>query len=205
MIFIYDIFINPNEEFYDFYEWDEFDNIKHIRKSPLIKVKGEVISKIIEKNLIINKVFLNNIFNKCELFKDKKIEYVKYGCIFSDKNRSIFCNFNDEGYIEKISSVSISEELEILDIVETLEEKDIKYKLDNKKYIKSSLTREQKIIINSILNELNNIKDDNDKLEYLYYEWFNEKGFSYEKLVNDIKKEFSNKHLEFIELLKLVV
>lgn len=205
MIFIYDIFINLNKEFFDFYEWEELDNISHVRKSPLLKVKSKTIDKLIEKSLILEKPFLETIYNKCEIFSNKQIEYLEYGCIFSDENKSVFCMFDKDGNINKLSSISISEELEILEIVETLSEKEISYKEINKKHIKSNLTREQKKAMNFILSELDKIKNDKEKIEYLYYEWFNEKECSYSKLIKDINKKFTNKHLEFLELLKLFV
>ena len=38
MNYIYDILLNFNDIYYDFYEWNISDNIEHIRKIPLFKI-----------------------------------------------------------------------------------------------------------------------------------------------------------------------
>lgn len=206
MIFIYDILVNFNDNYYEFYEWNENDTVEHIRKIPLIKVKKEMIQKIIEKNIVINKMFLGTIQNKCEIFNSKSIEYIEYGCIFCDLNRSVVVSFNKEGYIMELSSILINEELEIIDVAETLLEKEIKYKELYNKYERNNFTRKDLKVINNIIFELEKIKDDKEKTEYLCYEWFGtSENASYKKLINSIKKNFTEKHKEFMELLKLVV
>ena len=205
MIFIYDILINLNNDYFEFYDWEDCDDIKHIRKVPLVKVNDEVINHIINKTLIINKTFLNNIHKKSEIFSGKQIDYIDYGCVFGSNDKAIYTVFNNNGIIEKTSSIMVGEELEILEILETLIEKEIKYKLIEKENVRNFNTRKETNIINNILSELKKIKNDREKIEYLCYEWFNDKNYSYDKLVGSIEKNFSNKHLEFLELLKLVV
>src|SRR5574344_1917037 len=117
MIYIYDILINLNEEFYEFYEWNENDNIQHVRKIPLFKVSTTVINKIIDKRIIINKKFLESILNKTEIFNTANIEKLKYVSVFSDGKRSVVALFNENGEIKSLSSNVISEELEILEII----------------------------------------------------------------------------------------
>ena len=39
MNYIYDILINLQKNLYDFYEWNLSDDIMHVRKIPLIKIK----------------------------------------------------------------------------------------------------------------------------------------------------------------------
>ena len=50
------------------------------------------------------------------------------------------------------------------------------------------------------------MKDDKERIDYLYYEWFdsNEGNLKYEKLLKDLKKSFTSKHLEFLDLLNLL-
>ncbi len=205
MIFIYDIWVNFNDKFYEFYEWSENDIIEHVRKMPLLRIKKEMLDELISKNIIINKIFLNNIYNKSEIFNNKNIEYLEYGCIFSDLNRAIVVTFNKEGQILELSSISVGEELEIMDITETLILKDIKYKSLNNKYEINNLTRKENKLVGGIINELEKIKTDKSKIDYLCYEWFGKTNETYDNLVDSIKKEFTEKHREFMDLLKLVV
>ena len=205
MIFIYDILINLNNDFFEFYDWEDCDDIKHIRKVPLVKVNNEVIKHIINKTLIINKTFLNNIYKKSEIFSGKQIDCIDYGCVFGSNEKAIYSTFDSNGNIKQVSSIMVGEELEILEILETLMEKEIKYKVIKKESIRNFNTRKETNIINNILSELEKIKSDREKIEYLCYEWFNDKNFSYDKLASSIEKDFSKKHIEFLELLKLVV
>lgn len=206
MIYIYDILINLNEEFYEFYEWNENDNIQHVRKIPLFKVSTTVINKIIDKRIIINKKFLESILNKTEIFNTANIEKLKYVSVFSDGKRSVVALFNENGEIKSLSSNVISEELEILEIIETIIHSNIKYTEVKKDKIKSLLSRNERIIIKNIIIELEKIKYDKDKIKYLYYEWFgNTNNVSYDKLKESIIKKFDNKHSEFNEILKLLV
>lgn len=206
MIFIYDIWINLNDIFYDFYEWDENDFTEHVRKIPLFRINSSMMEMLIKKNILINKSFLMSIYNKCEIFNNRSVELFEYCATFSDINRVIIVSFNKEGKVLELSSLSLSEEIEILDISETLTTKDIKYEKLENNYERCTLTRRENFIINKIIKELEKIKDDKEKLKYLCFEWFgNNDEASFEKLAEAIKKDFNDKHLEFIELLKLVV
>lgn len=68
------------------------------------------------------------------------------------------------------------------------------------------MIRSEKKILNDILEELNSIKNDKEKIDYLYYEWFdsNDGDDKYFKLVSDLKSKFTDKHMEFLELLNLL-
>ena len=127
MIFIYDIWINLNDSFYDFYEWNDNDMIEHVRKIPLFKIKSDILNLIIKKSIILNKTFLLSIYNKCEIFNNKRVDLIEYSAAFSDTNRVVIATFNKEGEVIEVSSLSLDEELEILDISETLNKKDIKF------------------------------------------------------------------------------
>ena len=41
MNYIYDILLNFQNEYYDFFEWNTNDQITHIKKIPIIKVSNE--------------------------------------------------------------------------------------------------------------------------------------------------------------------
>ena len=70
----------------------------------------------------------------------------------------------------------------------------------------NNMIRSDRIILENIINELESIKDSQVKIDYLYYEWFDSSNGvnKYETLIKDLKKEFTKKHLEFLELLHLL-
>ena len=41
MTYIYDVTLNFNEVLYDFFEWNNNDNLIHVRKIPIFKVSNE--------------------------------------------------------------------------------------------------------------------------------------------------------------------
>ena len=56
------------------------------------------------------------------------------------------------------------------------------------------------------MEELDTIKDDSEKIDYLYYEWFdtNDGDDKYITLIKDLKNKFTDKHMNFLELLNLL-
>ena len=60
MTYIYDIVLNFNNDFYEFYEWDKNDNLTLIKKIPLIKVESDFLDKVF--NLIIKHKLTSTIF-----------------------------------------------------------------------------------------------------------------------------------------------
>ena len=74
MKYIYDIVLNFNEEFFEFYDWNLNDEITHIKKIPIIKIDSLKMNEIKNNDIEFDKDFLSKIENKAETFK-KKIKY----------------------------------------------------------------------------------------------------------------------------------
>ena len=55
MNYIYDIYLNFNKTYYDFYEWNNNDKVMHIKKIPLFKVSTSNLKKMILK---IKQIFI---------------------------------------------------------------------------------------------------------------------------------------------------
>ena len=209
MIYIYDIIVNFNKDLYDFYDWTETDIIEHIRKVPLIRVNSKSFSKILNKNILINKTLLEKIYNKTEIYSNKILEKVNYGVLISNGNNIIAVIFTKNGVVDKYSRLLIDEELEIKEIAKNLDEFNLEYKIINNKNLYNRFTRQEKRKINVILNELTKIKNNKEieKLSYLYFEWFNKENTNenfYEELINNIKQGYSQKHEDFIKLLNII-
>lgn len=207
MIYIYDIIVNLNDDLLNFYDWEDSDILNHIKKTLLVKVNNIIYKLLIKKSLIVDESFLELIKNKTEIYNNKKLEILKYGCIFTNGNDALMVTFSNKGKILERSKFIVDEELEILEISNNIIEKDIKYKEIFSNYKLNLLRRNEKKILNLILKELKNLKNDNEKLKYLYYEWFDKKddnGNMYEELIRSINSSFSDKHKEFLKILNLI-
>ncbi len=208
MIFVYDLSVNFNDEAYKFYEWKETDEIEYLKKSVLIKVSNYLYRKIISNNIIVDSMFLNTIKDKSELIKNKKYEKLEFMCIFTNGEDSVGVIFNSDGKIMEYTKFTLQDEIELLEISYSLKIKKINYKeITNNDYNISFVTREGKKIIKLILNELEKIKDEKDKLNYLYYEWFNHKcelDNPYDELVNSIKSYYDESHMKFLDILNII-
>lgn len=133
---------------------------------------------------------------------ENSVEKIEYASIITTNSDSLICIFDEKGIIKEQSRLLIDEELEILEIVKGMDY----YKLDfiymNNTKKSNNLLRKEKITINKIISILKNINRENNEelLKYLYYEWFLNypKSKNYlEKLVNNIKKEYTPKHENF--------
>ena len=103
MIYIYDIILNFNSVFYEFYEWDSKDNLTFIRKIPLVKVDTNFINDILTKKVVIDDPIVLEITNKCEITSCKKANKIKYACLFTDSLKVIGVILNDKKQIINIS------------------------------------------------------------------------------------------------------
>ena len=72
MTYIYDLILNFHNELLEFYEWDKSDNIHHIKRINLIKIKSSTYNEILDYDIVFDNNFLTEIFNKCEYFQEKK-------------------------------------------------------------------------------------------------------------------------------------
>lgn len=210
MNFIYDILVNLNEkEVYEFFEWDQKDNIEHIRRIPIFKISSKSLMDFKYNNIKIDKNFLLKIKNKTELFSNKFVDYIEYASIFTDGYDLIILEFSKNGECLLKSSMLLDEMEDTLSESEILNESDIKYEVIQKNKKNEFLTRKQKYIFEYIKKELNYLLKNkkNEKLKYLYYEWYNKKSeninYITNKLQDILKQEFSPKHISLFELIKL--
>lgn len=205
MVYVYDVLVNLNSELYDFYDWEEDDNFYHVRRCPIFRVSSDTLSDFCFKKVKVNTDFLNNIKDKTQVFSSKNVEVISYMTILSDTKKALCVMFNSNGNIIKLSNFLVNEELEILEISNSLNLTNINYSV-NGKIRKQNMIRKEKIILDNIIEELTNIKDDKEKIDYLYYEWFDKKegNNKFESLVKDLKKRFTNRHLELLELINLL-
>ena len=188
MIYIYDIILNFNERLYEFYEWNENDNIEYVKRIPIFKVTNDVFSDLKNNKVVVSNEFINNIYNKCEVYGNYGIGKIDYVCLFCIDD-VISIEFNEKGEVIYISDLYIDEKLDILSYVKKLNNTVLEYKKINK-YKDNLMTRKELSMIKFIKREINLIyKSDNlDKLRYIYYECFNKIEENISKINSDLEK-----------------
>lgn len=195
MNFYYDILVNLQEEFYEFYEWEKTDSILAIKKTPLFKVKHETIIDFLTHDITLDEELTINLLEKtlCKNSKEKLNAF-----LISDTKTSLFLEINDKGQVIFKSKLLVEDENNVNEIVNALKETELNYQVGKKRVINNCLRRTLKEK-NLIYIELNGLKNNRnpDKLDYLYYELFHEVEKDYDEKIkkmlgflnaNDIKQ-----------------
>lgn len=203
MSYVYDILINLNKKFYDFYDWNNNDKILHVKKLPIIKIKSSSLNNIKNGSVICDKKILDKIYKKTILFKDNKV--INYLCAISDGKQAFVINLDSNGKVIEKSSLLLDEENEIVNMSKSMSEYEISYTELEKNDCIDFKTRNENEIYSFIKKELFSIS--NDKLKYLYLEYFNEKEENSDKIINriflEISNDFTNNCKKIYEFLKL--
>ncbi len=209
MIYIYDILLNFNNTFYEFFEWEKNDKIYHIKKIPVFKVNSSFLDALFFNKIKLTKEFASSIFNKTEVFEYKKIKYLKYACIFTDSYRVLAIELDDNYNVLNMSDLLLEEGIETISIANRTKVLEIAYTITGSRLKSYFLTRKEVKMKNYILNELKKIYKFKEisKLKYLYLEYFNtncedlEKG--YLEFLKSFENGFNEQHISLYKLLKL--
>ena len=190
MNYIYNIKVNLKPNLINFYEWNNSDNITKIDRIPLYLVNSKDYINILNMNI--------------ELID--KIELVNNMCLFTNGVDVVCTFFTDKNIIDKISKLDLIEEEEILDEVKDKDKIILKYKIINKGNNYKLIPRFEDKIVNDVIEYIKSKKEDNNIINYLYYECFNNKKCNnkYEKLIKVLNKEHSNKHDYLHEIIDLI-
>ena len=200
MNYIYDIFLNFKSIPYDFFEWNNKDKLTHLKKVPIYKIDINTFKNFCHKKIKVNSDFLNNIKYKTEIWKTK--DNLKFCSLFYTNFYILAICFNENGISEKKSFLYIDEELEVLNTLYDIKEKEIEYNIihDEKMPLK---TRKQIYIDKFIKNNLKNIEE--DKLKYIYFECFG-KNDTKNKMIEKLKnmKNNSKEYKKLYNILKII-
>lgn len=192
MNYNYNIKVNLKDKLINFYEWESKDKITILKKVPIFKVNDKSYEEIINKKIKVEKDFLN------------KISLSNNTCIFCSDIDIICIKFNNEGLKDKISKLDLVEEKEILDEMLNKQKSKIKYTIISNENTYSYKTRKEIRIINNIVGYIEKEKNNNDLIDYLYYEWFNKntnKKDKYVELIKSIKENYTEKHNNFYKII----
>lgn len=190
MNYIYDILINLQRKMYDFYEWNISDDITHVRKIPIFKIRTNNLLELKNNKVVIDLELLKKISNRTEIFTNHNVKVMRYVALFSDEKDVIALEFDDRGNKLRSSKLLVDEETEVLEVVENIDISEIKYKVVEKEISNYFRTRKENKIYDYIIRQL--IKDNYIKLKYLYYDCFEKEEDNCDKIINDIKFELDN-------------
>lgn len=198
MNYIYDVILNFQKEYYDFYDWNKSDTIYHMRKIPIIKISSKQLLDI--KNNVV-KFYKDNLkyFNvKAERFKQNSITKIKYTIILGDEHEAIAIKLNKDGLVHLKSSLLPDEQEDVIEILKFQKETKLNYQIIKRARLNPFKTRFEAEHEHFIHQELDKIyKQKNiQKLNYLCLECFNTPetniNRAYEKLKKEVNKTNDN-------------
>jgi len=200
MNYIYDIVLNFQKNYYNFFEWNRTDNIKNIYKISLYHIKDEDIYNLKNNKIKVSENFISKI-------KEENPKHKKIICLVSNGKISIGLLFDKDGNLQKRSSLIFEEETEVNALARTLPLTKIEY-LTNIDINASNLIRieiEKKEILKDYITNLT----DTATLKYLYYEYFNEECNEISKikfkLLQELEKEWNNKKNNLYKIISLLI
>ena len=173
MDYIYDIVLNFQERYYDFYEWNLNDKLINFKKIPIYKIKTKDYINIKNNDIIIDRKSLS---------KNNRIFLLTNGI------EVMGILLNTKGKVLKRSSLIFEENDEIIEDEKEIKLIDIKYHINNlnKTNHKSRIDIEKYNYVSKYLKDLYKSKDIY-LLKYLYYLIFTKEESNPKK----IKKELS--------------
>ena len=183
MDYIYDIVLNFQNNYYDFFEWKETDKIINVKKIFVYKTNDNDYL-----NLKYNEVIIDNKI----LPKSNKIFLVTNGL------EVMGILLDNEGKVIKRSSLLFDEADEVLNDKDNIKELPLKYKKNNiKEHISySRLVMEKIKFIEKYFSKID-INKDEYLLKYIYYDIYNRE----ENNINKVYKELINLIKENIDKL----
>ena len=206
MIYIYDLVLNWNDKRrYEFFEWNEDDEIEYVKKIPLF-------DELLDSNIRVDKNFLDQIFNKAEVYGNRQTERIEYAAVFCNRelNKAIAIEFSDEGESIYKSNIYFLDLEDIFNIGSRTAAFDLNYQIlydnnDEDYYLTRSEVMKKKYLI----SEINTcyLENNIDKLEYIYYEVFGEDSSDIQKihdrLLKSLNNDFSDVHDNLYDLIKI--
>lgn len=198
MNYIYDVVLNFQNEYYDFYEWNKNDNIYHMRKIPIIKVSDKCFLEIKNNITKLDEETFKRLSIKAERFKLNTIAKLKNTIILSTRQNAMAIKFDKNGIIKFKSSLLPDEEDDVIEIIKFQSETKLNYEIvqyKNKSLFKTRFELENEKFIKDELEKVYEQKNI-QKLNYIYLECFNKQErnikLAYEKLKKEIKQPNDN-------------
>ncbi len=204
MNYIYDIILcfNKYNLNISFYEWNNNDSFTYIEKIPIYRITDIGMNEISNHLIKIDKDLLSNIYNKTY----SRDGIINYSLLVTDMNRVVGLKFSEEGLLIEKSDLLIDEEDAVIEECTLLDLDIFNYELLDLYGDEMFLTRKEKYIKNSLIDELNYLYNNKkyDEINYLYYEVFNDTKSIHNKYIDLVNLIGSNKCIdELFEVVKL--
>lgn len=201
MNYIYDIVLNFQDNYYQFFEWNRTDKIKNISKISVYRVTDQDLLNLKYNKVIIAVPFLNQI-------KEDNKKYKKLMCLVSNTKQSIGILIGSDGAILKKSSLLFEEEEEVNIFSQTLPITEINYVKNIKMETRNSSHLRIEIEKKDILIEYLNKTTDLPTLKYLYYEYYKEECDDQNQikksLLTEVKQEWTQKQNNLYQVVHLL-
>lgn len=199
MNYIYDIVLNFQDNYYNFFEWQKDDKIRNISKISLYRVSDKDI--LILKN---NKVKVSQNF--IESIKSTNKKNKKNICVVSNGKIALGLLFSDDGTLQKRSSLIFEEEEEVIDSIKNLQLTPIEYveNITIKHQNKLRIEKEKKDLLIEYIKKTTDLLT----LKYLYYEYYEKESDNphqiKECLLKEISKEWNIKQNNLYNVVNLL-
>ena len=142
---------------------------------------------------------------------NKKILQINYACLLTDGNEVIAVKIKQDGLLKYGSKLLIDENEEVLEYSSSMNTIDICYETLEEVKKQTFRTRKEQEILTFINEQLDKIqlKNESDKIEYLYYECFGKKEIDSKeaviKLKNALNDEFSSIFLQIYHFFMMTI
>ena len=204
MNYIYDVVLcfNKYNLNINFYEWNNNDNFTYIEKIPIYRITDIGMNEISNHLIKIDKELLSNIYNKTY----SRNGVINYSLLVTDMNRVVGLKFSNDGLLIEKSNLLIDEEDAVIEECSLLDLDIFEFDKLNSYSDEMFLTRREKYIKNSLIDELNYLYNNKkyDEINYLYYDVFNETKSIHNKYLDLVNLIGSNKCIdELFEVVKM--
>ncbi len=207
MYYYYDVLLNfgIDGELYEFYEWEEEDNVEFIKKIPLFRVSLDCLKDTLKYKTKFDSSLVEQIKEKTIV---KRSTESLNTFLISDSKNTLALEVNEEGKVISRSKLLPSDELNISEVMFTMRESTLHYeKLE--KYPSITTLRQERKIKKLIQQEIDTLYEENNtsKLKYLYYEWFNKNNDNieeiYKEMASSLQKEYNDNLSVVYDFIKL--
>ncbi|MCI8394711.1 MAG: hypothetical protein HFH86_04465 [Bacilli bacterium] len=191
MNYYYDVLLNFDLDYiWNFYEWEKEDYLTLAKKIPLFRVSFETICDFILYHVTLKEEILDTIAHKTVVHEEK--EELFASCILSDSKNAIAVLLNEQGKVISLSKLLVRDENNINEFIYTLKEEEILYEKQERRMQKRPL-RQYLQMKNLLIIELNTLYESKNqqKLQYLYYEWFSLEETNLEDMYHQMQYSLS--------------
>ena len=199
MYYYYDIMLNfCDNVLYEFYEWENNDNMDFVKKIPLFRVSTNVLKDQLKYKTKFDLELVKQIKNKTILKSNSRV--LENTFVISDSKNALALELDNDGLVISRSKLLLSDEINLCEIMFTMKEEKLSYeKLEL--YSKKEDIRQVERIKKLIKCEVETLyqKHNYSKLKYLYYEWFNKSCDNINVIIKEINVVLNGSYDEKID------